>query len=236
MCHPLYEDAHLIAVDKPAGVTVIPARDASLAQSLRGQLEAARGETLWVVHRLDRDTSGVLLFARDAQTHRALNLQFEAHRIEKSYWALAAGAPLPARSEIRLPLHAARKGRMRPALAGEAAALEAHTSLAVRARWPLPDGLQIAELDLRPHSGRQHQLRVHLRALEAPLLGDPLYRLPEVRRPQLPPGSASPPRLALHARCIAFAHPQDGRAMHIEAELPATLRDWRAALGAALPA
>lgn len=233
---PLYEDANLLAFDKPAGVTVIPARDEALTQSLRGQLEAARGETLWVVHRLDRDTSGVLLFARDAQTHRALNLQFEARQVQKTYWALAAGAPLPAHGEIHIPLHAARKGRMRPALSGEGGALEAHTTLAVRARWPLAGALQIAELDLYPHTGRQHQLRVHLRALDAPLLGDPLYRLPEARRPQLPSAVlAWPARLALHARRIAFAHPHNGRAMVIEATLPEALRGWRDALGAGLP-
>lgn len=224
----LYEDAHLIAVDKPAGLTVIPGREESLAQSLRGQLEAARGEGLYVVHRLDRDTSGVVLFARDADTHRALNLLFESRRVQKTYWALAAGAALPAQSEIRLALHPARKGRMRPALAGEAGALPAHTSLLVRARWPLPHGQALTELDLQPHSGRQHQLRVHLRALDAPLVGDPLYRLPETQRPHLP---ATPPRLALHARRIAFAHPVSAVPLQIEAPLPPELRTFRDALG-----
>lgn len=228
-CAVLHEDPELLVVAKPAGLTVVPARDAAPDDSLQAQLERLRGERLWVVHRLDRDTSGVLLFARTATLHRALNLAFEHRAVQKTYWAIAAGADLPDRGDVRIPLHAARKGRMRPALDGEAGALAAHTGFVVTTRWDLPEGQVASELLLSPHSGRQHQLRVHLRALEAPLAGDPLYRLPDARRPRWP---CVPPRLALHAARIAFADPRSGRPFAVEAPLPAELTAFRARLGA----
>jgi tRNA pseudouridine32 synthase / 23S rRNA pseudouridine746 synthase len=228
-CTVLYQDVELLAVAKPAGITVVPGRDELLDDSLHGQLQAARGERLWVVHRLDRDTSGALLFARSADAHRALNMAFEARTVHKTYWAIAGGAVLPDAADIRIPLHAARKGRMRPALDGEAGALPSHTGLAVTTRWSLPDGLQASELTLSPHTGRQHQLRVHLRALDAPLAGDPLYRLPEGQRPRWP---AEPPRLVLHAARIVFTHPLTGDPLQVDAPLPADLVAFCAALTA----
>lgn len=229
----VFEDRWLLAANKPAGVVVIPGRDESPADSLRGQLEQARGETLWVVHRLDRETSGLVLFARDADSHRKLNQAFEQRRIHKQYWALAAGAPLPAQTRIELALHSARKGRMRPALAGEAGALSASTGLRVLQRWRVGTG-EVAELELRPETGRQHQLRVHLRALEAPLWADPVYRLPPERMLRLP--GAPLTRLALHAQFLDLSHPQTGERLQLQAPLAPDLLQMRSWLETQLQA
>ncbi len=106
----LHEDAALLAVDKPAGRLVIAGRDGA-EESLRAELEGRHGP-LWVVHRLDRGTSGVLVFARTAAAHRALNLAFEHGQVQKTYLALVAGAP-PASFRVELPVAQARKGRMK---------------------------------------------------------------------------------------------------------------------------
>src|SRR5262245_4756704 len=92
----LHESAALLVVAKPAGVTVVPARDGPAGDCLRAGLERARSERLWVVHRLDRDTSGALAFARTAEAHRALSMAFEGHAVAKTYAAWALGEP-PAR-------------------------------------------------------------------------------------------------------------------------------------------
>ena len=114
----LYEDADLIAVAKPAGALVIPGRTADGPVALRQQLEAARGAPLWVVHRIDQDTSGVVVFAKTAAAHRALCAAFEARTVRKTYVALAFG-DLPGERAIELPLTDARRGKARPAAPGE---------------------------------------------------------------------------------------------------------------------
>src|SRR5690606_11931946 len=100
----LAETAAWLAVDKPAGIAVVPARGEPFGDSLRARLEAARGERLWVVHRLDRETSGVVLFARTAEAHRTLSLAFEHREVTKQYRAWTCGAPEPATGTIDLPL------------------------------------------------------------------------------------------------------------------------------------
>src|SRR5262249_37905722 len=110
----LHAGEHVVAVDKPAGVPVIPGRDGGDGPSVRALLEAQLGRRVWVVHRLDRDTSGVLVFALDADAHRELNLAFEAGRVRKAYLALAAGT-LEGPRTVDVPLVPARRGRMRPA-------------------------------------------------------------------------------------------------------------------------
>lgn len=204
-----------LAVDKPPGVTVIPARAEDPERSLRRTLERLRGERLWVVHRIDRDTSGVVLFARDAATHRALSLAFEGREVRKRYLAVTRGVPAPPSGTIAVPLHAARKGKMRPAAPGEAGARSAVTDYRVCRRWDTPEG-PVALVELFPRTGRQHQIRVHLRAIGAPLLVDPLYG-----RPQPALGME---RLALHAAALAFPDPATGSAVTVEAPLPFDLR------------
>jgi RluA family pseudouridine synthase len=164
----LFEGDGILAVNKPPGVLVIPGRDAERGPSLREQLEASLKRKLWVVHRLDRDTSGVLLFATDAETHRRLSMAFEAGEVEKRYLALVVGAvtePL----ELTQALVPARRGRSRVARPGEEGKA-AHT----RVR-PLEQLKGATLVEAMPLTGRTHQIRVHLAAAGHGLLVDPQY-------------------------------------------------------------
>jgi RluA family pseudouridine synthase len=216
----------LIAVAKPPGVTVIPGRGEPPEACLRAQLEAARGEPLWVVHRLDRDTSGVVVFARTALAHRALSMAFERRRVEKRYLALvAAPAGLAAEQHVALPLRPARRGLMKVAARGDRDAQAAETAYVVTRRWRRGDGPEAARaalIEARPLTGRQHQIRVHLAAVGAPIWFDPLYG------DGAAPADAPPARLALHAHRLALPTP-GGAWLRIEAPLPddlAALERW----------
>jgi tRNA pseudouridine32 synthase/23S rRNA pseudouridine746 synthase len=212
----LLETPDAIAVAKPPGVVVIPARGEDPGASLWHALERARGERLWVVHRLDRDTSGVLLFARNAAAHRALSMAFESGGVHKTYLALTDGMPSPDEGVIDAPLHPARRGRMRPAAPGEAGSLPSATAYRVLRRWVTPDG-PVAFVEVSPRTGRQHQVRVHLRFAGAPLLGDRIYGRA---------AGIAAPRLALHALRVEVP----GLGISVEAELAADLAALVAAL------
>ena len=167
----LHVDAGWVAINKPAGALVIPGRGEDEAPAIRQQLEAQLGRPVWVVHRLDRDTSGVLLFALDAPTHRALSMAFEAGRIEKRYWALVEGrvdAPL----ELTDALSPARRGRMRIARTGDPS-----KPAQTRVR-PLETFERVTLVEALPLTGRTHQIRVHLAAAGHPLLVDHQYGRP----------------------------------------------------------
>lgn len=188
----LFEDAATLVVDKPPGLAVIPGRGEGPGDALRGRLETALGRPLWVVHRLDRETSGVLVFAKTAEAHRALSMAFEAHRVAKRYAAWTHGAPASDSGTVAAPLAHGRKGRMRLARDGEPGALAASTSWRVLRRVVDAAGtVKAALVELSPATGRQHQLRVHLLALGASILGDPLYLFDKAAPPA--------PRLMLHA-------------------------------------
>ncbi len=220
---PLHLDDALLVVDKPPGRLVIPGRDQA-EPSLRQELEAVHGP-LWVVHRLDRGTSGVLVFARSAAAHRTLNLAFERGEVEKTYLAVVAGVPAEDR-RVDQALAAARRGRMRPAREGEPGAKPAATRFRILERFPAREGRPAAALvEARPETGRTHQIRVHLRTLGHPLLVDPDY------------GEAGPllgergqevlARTPLHAARLELEHPGGGR-LDLAAPLAA---DLEAALG-----
>jgi tRNA pseudouridine32 synthase/23S rRNA pseudouridine746 synthase len=205
----LYLDDDLVVVDKPAGMPSVPARTchdpADVATVLeRGPLVGtARPEA---VHRLDRDTSGVLILARTAAARSALGRAFEGGGVEKLYRAFVTGRLPKAEGVIHLPLapdpETPPRQRVDPIL-GRAA-----TSRYVRVISPgLPDG--IGAVDLIPVTGRSHQLRVHLAWLGCPILGDRLYG---------PRGSSSR-RLWLHAARITFPHPRDGRPVTVGSPL-----------------
>ncbi len=217
----------MLAVAKPAGIAVIPGRGEVPADALRGRLEHERGELLWVVHRLDRDTSGVVLFARNEDAHRRLSMAFEARDVEKVYWAWTRGIPAPAAGAIDVPLHTARKGRMRPATPGEEGSLASRTAYQVQETRQTVVGA-IARVEARPLTGRQHQIRVHLRSAGAPLLVDPLYgRCEALEADALGPGSPAVGRLTLHAAEISF--PSGNGALTVRAPLPsdlAQLDEW----------
>lgn len=223
----LYEDADLIAVAKPAGALVIPGRTADAPPALRQQLESARGAPLWVVHRIDQDTSGVVVFAKTADAHRALCAAFEARTVRKTYVALAFG-DLPGERAIELPLTDARRGKARPAAPGEPGK-PARTDVTAQRRWRLPAGA-VTLVEARPLTGRHHQIRVHLRALEAPIVGDPLYGKRTLRGAF---AGAPSLRLALHAARLALPDRPP-----IDAPLPDDLRAliaWLDATAEVLP-
>jgi tRNA pseudouridine32 synthase/23S rRNA pseudouridine746 synthase len=225
MAGPLYEDEALLAIDKPAGRLVIPGRVTG-EPSLREELTARHGP-LWVVHRLDRGTSGVLLFARSAAAHRDLNLQFERGEPRKLYLALVAGSP-PDRFERDDGVAPARKGRMKPVPPGDPRGKPARTAFRVVERFPPRHGIgALALVEARPESGRTHQIRVHLLAAGCPLAIDPDYG--EAGPLPGPGGGSLLERTPLHAAALSLRHPS-GHPITIEAPLPLDLATALAAL------
>jgi 23S rRNA pseudouridine1911/1915/1917 synthase len=208
-----YEDEHLLVVDKPAGVVVHPARghrEGTLVQALAGR--AAGGPDRWragIVHRLDRNTSGLLVVAKSDEVHRALRSMLSARRIEREYLALVRGRP-PARSgTIDAPIGRDRRARARVSTDTDAPR-EARTHFRVERALPAATLLRV-----RLETGRTHQIRVHLEAIGHPVAGDPDY------------GGASLyglRRQFLHAARLAFDHPAGGDRVDVSSELPADLR------------
>jgi RluA family pseudouridine synthase len=196
----IYQDSDLIAVSKDSGEPVIPTGGGPRDACLHRRLEAQVGARLWVVHRLDREASGLVVFARSAEAHRALSMAFEHREVEKHYVAFALGALQAGSGDLDVALHDARRGKTRPAEPGEPGAREAVTHYVVRRRWRR-GAHDVWLVNLRPLTGRRHQIRVHLRAAGAPILFDPLYG-------RALPGEtfegAPCSRLALHARRLVL--------------------------------
>lgn len=191
----LFTDDLIAAVAKPPGRIVVPGRGAT-EQTVRQEAEAQLGP-LWVVHRLDRGTSGVLLFARTAAAHRALCGAFEHHEVAKRYLALVRGV-LPGDRRIDTPV------------AGRA------STTFLRLLAAFPPGVSLVEAF--PASGRTHQIRVHLAHAGHPLLVDPDYGdAPPWRAPG---GGAVLERTPLHAASLELLHPASGAPMRIEAPIP----------------
>lgn len=195
----LWQDAALLAVNKPAGLPVLPDGYHPEAPYLVNLLRQEHG-ALWVVHRLDKETSGVILFARTAAAHRALNTQFERRQVTKQYHALVAGRPPWKEYQIDMPLRANGDRRHRT-VPDPYHGKPASTSLRV-----LEELGDYTLLAAEPHTGRTHQIRAHLAYLGFPLVGDSLYA---GRKANQPPASALPPltRLALHAWQLRLLHP-----------------------------
>ena len=216
----LYEDGSVLAVDKPAGRLVIPGRGAE-ETSLREELEARFGR-LWVVHRLDRGTTGVLLFARTAEAHRAANLAFDRGEPRKRYLALVSGTPPPER-RIDVPIAPARRGRMRPARAGDPRGKRAATVVRLLESFPARPwtGGALALVEAFPETGRTHQIRVHLAAAGTPLAVDPDYG--DAGPLRGPDGAVLLARTPLHASRLELRHPTKDSSLVIEAPLPADM-------------
>jgi RluA family pseudouridine synthase len=200
----LYVDDHILAVDKPAGLPVLPDGWQKDAPYLLKMLEEEYGK-LWVVHRLDKVTSGVMVFARTAEAHRALNIQFEKHEAEKVYHAISSSVPPWEEKTTRFPLRA-NVGHSHRTMVDDRNGKPAQTTFKVLQR-----GQSHALLEARPLTGRTHQVRVHAYALGYPLLGDVLYSAPATELITRP---------ALHAYSLSLQHPQDGRMMTFSAAYP----------------
>jgi tRNA pseudouridine32 synthase/23S rRNA pseudouridine746 synthase/23S rRNA pseudouridine955/2504/2580 synthase len=215
----LWSAGGLVAVDKPAGMPVIPGRTEKGGPPLRERLEAQLGRRVWVVHRLDRDTSGVLLFALDARAHRAASLAFEHGLADKRYLALVS-PPLPAPLRVDVALVPARRARMRVAGPGEEGK-PAVTELA-----PVETLGDVALVEARPLTGRTHQIRLHLRHAGAPLLVDPQYGRPEPVTERRLGGASEAVVLArtpLHAARLVLPGDEGLPPVDVSAPLPADM-------------
>jgi len=202
----LFEDEHVLAACKPAGRPTIPGRG-DVAEALNKELERRLGRKLFVVHRLDLESSGVVAFAKDAPTHKALCALFEGRGVKKVYLAAVSGA-LTGEGCVNLPLKEFGSGRVAPSPDGKKCA----TRWRVERTWKRATLLRV-----EPETGRKHQIRAHLCALGHPILGDPRYG-----PPPRPIGGTG--RLMLHALSLSF---EAGRAYEFAAEPP---RDFAAVL------
>lgn len=201
----IFRDDHLLVLDKPSGLLAVPGRGPELADCLSARAQASFPTAL-VVHRLDRDTSGVFLMALSPQAQRELGRQFEARTVEKRYVAIVHGIPLEGEGVIELPL---RKDFDRPP---RHMVNQQYGRPAVTRYRVLASESDRSRLELAPLTGRSHQLRVHLAAVGHPILGDPLYADERVRK--------LAPRLMLHAESLALRHPISGELMQWRAPVP----------------
>ena len=220
----LHEDDSLVVLDKGAGMIVHPGRgnpDGTLAAALQyhfDQLSDAAGEHRpGIVHRLDRDTTGVIVVAKDNQTHHRLSRQFEQRTVEKQYVAVVRGQPQFDSDWIETHLRTHPRHRERMQVCGEGGdARHAETFYQVAARY---DGYTL--VDLFPKTGRTHQLRVHMQHLGHPIVADRVYgggaAFPTQGEPLIT-------RQALHARRLSFDHPATGERMTHEAAIPADMQ------------
>lgn len=206
----LFEDDAVIAVDKPAGITAQPT-PGRVGDSLLDVVSRHLGREAGLVHRLDRETSGVTIFGKTREATSALARQFRAGTAKKRYLAVATG-PLPERGDITLPLSRdpSRIGRWRASRTANGLSASTHFE-----RLGGTDGFTLVALF--PATGRTHQLRAHLRALNAPIAGDALYEGAKMI------DGIEAPRCLLHAQALTIGNPRRGRPLLLEAPVPADL-------------
>lgn len=201
----LYRDTRVLVLDKPHGLLSVPGIGPEKADCAAARVAAAYPGAR-IVHRLDRDTSGVMVMARDAEAHRHLSIQFQDRRVRKAYLAVVSGrleddtgiVDLPIRKDLDdPPRHIVDRERGRPS----------------KTEWRVLERLDgRTRVELLPLTGRSHQLRLHMKAVDHPILGDDLYAPPDVL--------AMADRLLLHAASLSFAHPETAAWMTFEAECP----------------
>jgi 23S rRNA pseudouridine1911/1915/1917 synthase len=233
-----HEDEHLLVLEKPAGLVVHPAPgnpDGTLVNALLAHC----GESLpgiggvkrpGIVHRLDKDTSGLMVVAKSDLAHRKLSADFAARRIARAYWAVVWGLPFPRQGEIAGNIGRSPRDRKKMAVlrSGGREAVTRYTVLK-------PYGTVAALLECRLATGRTHQIRVHLAERGHPLIGDPVYGGGATRRrraglPAAAEGAASFPRQALHAYLLGFDHPATGARLQFESIMPRDMRELASAL------
>jgi 23S rRNA pseudouridine1911/1915/1917 synthase len=208
-----YQDEYLIVIDKGPGLVVHPGRghrEDTLSQLLAPLLAGGDAERAGIVHRLDRDTSGLMVVARSEEVHRKLQAALAARRIEREYLALVEGRPPSRSGTVDAPVGRDPRVRTRMAVGG-AGAREARTHFTLERALP-----RASLLSLRLETGRTHQIRVHLQAIGHPVAGDPEYGTP---------GLYGLERQFLHATRLAFEHPVSGAPLEVRSPLPADLRD-----------
>jgi 23S rRNA pseudouridine1911/1915/1917 synthase len=207
-----YQDEHLMVVDKGPGLVVHPARgqrEGTLSQLLAGTAAGGDPARAGIVHRLDRDTSGLLVVSRSEEAHRLLQAALAERLIEREYLALVQGRPPARTGTIEAPIGRDQRVRTRMAVGG------AHPREA-RTHFTLDRALgETSLLRLRLETGRTHQIRVHLQAIGHPVCGDPEYGTP---------GILGLERQFLHATRLAFTHPLTGEPVEVRSPLPADLQ------------
>ena len=208
----IHEDAHFLVFDKPSGLLSVPGLGPDKQDCLSARVQAHWPEAM-IVHRLDMATSGLILMARGPAMQKTLSMAFEQRRMHKRYEAVVLGEPLPVPdaegwSRIPLPMRIDYQNRPR-SIVDFARGKPSLTHWRLLGAGPWPD---TTRLSLEPHTGRTHQLRVHLAAIGHPIVGDPLYAPLEV-----PPKA---PRLLLHASALAFEHPVTGQPCRFVAPVP----------------
>jgi tRNA pseudouridine32 synthase/23S rRNA pseudouridine746 synthase len=205
----LYKDDQVIVLDKPAGLSILPEGWQKESQYLVKILEEEHGK-MFIVHRLDKTTSGVMVFARTSEAHRTLNIQFEKHQAHKIYHAIAIGNPKWDEHVAKHPLRV-NVGHKHRTMVDDKNGKPSETRFKILKRYPAHVLMQ-AEL----MTGRTHQIRVHAYALGYPILGDVLYSAPEtdlINRP------------ALHAYSLTFTHPQTKEQLTFTASYPPDFED-----------
>jgi 23S rRNA pseudouridine1911/1915/1917 synthase len=207
-----FEDEHLLVVEKPAGLVVHPARghrEGTLSQLLHGTASGGDPERAGIVHRLDRNTSGLMVIARSERAHRLLQAALSKRLIEREYLALVEGLPRARSGTIEAPIGRHPRARTRMAVGGPHAR-EARTHFELEralGRYSL--------LNVKLDTGRTHQIRVHMQAIGHPVAGDPEYGTP---------GLLGLERQFLHAARLAFEHPITGEPIDVRSPLPEDLR------------
>ncbi len=222
-----YEDEHLIVIDKPAGLVVHPAAgnfDGTLVNALlhhcRGSLSGIGGvERPGIVHRIDKDTSGLMVAAKTDPAHVGLAAQFAKHSIDRRYKAIVAGIPHPGEGMIDAPLARSSANRKKIAIVEDGRGKRAVT------HYSLITALKRAALvECRLETGRTHQVRVHMASLGHPLLGDPVYGRTRPEHRELL-NRLNFKRQALHAARLGFIHPVTSAALCFESEIPRDMDD-----------
>ena len=200
----VYEDAHVVAVNKPTGLLSVPGKGDHLSDCMLSRVMLAFHDAL-LVHRLDRDTSGVMVFALTPHAQRSMSMQFEARSTKKTYVACVAGAVDESEGEIDLPLIVDWPNRPKQMVCHETG----KPAVTEFKRMSVSEGQ--SRLRLFPKTGRSHQLRVHCLAIGHPILGDPLYS---------PETVADFPRLLLHSEELRINHPESGKGLRFRAKCP----------------
>jgi 23S rRNA pseudouridine1911/1915/1917 synthase len=230
-----FEDEHLLVLDKPAGLVVHPAPgnpEGTLVNALLAHCGASLAgiggvRRPGIVHRLDKDTSGLLVVAKTEPAHRALSRDFAARRIERAYGAFVWGVPMPAAGEISGNIGRSSNNRKKMVVVAASRGKPAVTRYRVERRF----GDHAALIECRLLTGRTHQIRVHLAHAGHPLIGDPVYGTRAGRAvARLGPAGAAImafPRQALHARLLGFSHPATGEKLTFESPLPVDMEELK---------
>ncbi len=231
----IHQDRHLLVINKPAGMCVHPGAgrtSGTLVNALLHHFPDITGVGTagrpGIVHRLDKDTSGLLLVALDPETHRALSLLFRSRKITKEYRALVWGTPNPLAGTVETMIGRSPSDRKRMSVLGT------RGRNAVTDYRVLQRAGAFSLLGVRLHTGRTHQIRVHLSHLGHSVVGDPLYggkRWKNISHPELRALLRSFPRQALHAHYLAFQHPAHGRTVEFTSPIPGDIADLLEQIG-----